>query len=138
MNPKQIDPVALEREFTVYIHTFMEKLVEFYKEYPPPPAGSTYVRTNKLFEGWHVLTERYSQHLRSTAFNTAVDKRRNPRPYMQFVQGIHQTPQHHMTGWLTFTPTNTVYGFQKYFEKDLKAIVKSHIAARKKPSKVEV
>ena len=56
--------------------------------YPPVPAGSTYKRTEKLFQGWkrEILSP-----LKIRIFN--------PVDYGVYVQGRQQTAKHKQTGW---------------------------------------
>ena len=56
--------------------------------YPPVPEGSTYVRTNNLFNAWD-----YKQ------VNPLAMKIENLMPYAGYVQGREQTAKHAGTGW---------------------------------------
>ena len=57
------------------------------KGYPPPKQGSSYIRTNKLFEGW----KREVKPMAVRIFN--------PVDYGIFVQGREQVAMHRATGW---------------------------------------
>lgn len=54
------------------------------KEYPPPPPGSTYVRTYALRDNWNVRTQRRD-------FSVIIE---NPTEYAPFVQGESQATVH--------------------------------------------
>ena len=58
------------------------------RRYPPPKQGSTYERTNKLFEGWK---REVLDHLKVKVYN--------PVEYGTYVQGRWQVDMHKTTGW---------------------------------------
>ena len=57
------------------IYRTMQAIVKELKEYPPPPLGSTYVRTGNLGRGWTITS-------RSNGYTL-----RNPVSYTKYVHG---------------------------------------------------
>lgn len=82
----------LEKDTIQYQKDWAQKLLEVVRTYPPERPGSTYQRTNTLFEGWQVSEPAYSGG--SLRMNIS-----NPVEYFTFVQGDAQQWYHAETGW---------------------------------------
>lgn len=128
VDPSKINVVAAQREVIDYMDRFMINLVKEVRNYPPPPGGSTYVRTRKLYGGWRVEAPKIqpSGAVVGFIYNAVEDtNRRVPKKYMSFVQGIWQTRQHSLTGWISVNDARAK--MLNEYRRGLQAIYSKHI-----------
>jgi hypothetical protein len=76
------------------MHRGVLRLQSYMQVYPPPPAGSKYVRSGTLGKRWTAKVD--------TSANGLVGRVGNRTAYGPFVQSnMFQTPWHRRTGWHT-------------------------------------
>lgn len=79
-------PGVLDRHLRRAMDASIKTVQRPAQEYPPPPAGSTYVRTGTLGRRWSSRVESIAGGVRGTL--------ENPTPYGPFVQGDQQAVVH--------------------------------------------
>lgn len=109
----QLVPIVLAGAVRVFQQQWANNVISDIKNYPPPPSGSTYVRTNRLFFGWHVVSG-------AGGFTVNIV---NNVPYAGFVQGDQQTWFHEQTGWLRIREHLDRDGYRA----GLQGVISSHI-----------
>ena len=86
---KKLDRIGDEKARRKALSIAAGKVQRMIRKYPPPPPNSTYIRTNRLHDGWK--TETKKDHAR--VFNGVS--------YAPFVQGEAMQAQIHQGRWVT-------------------------------------
>lgn len=91
---RQIASARAIAEIEAAAYDWGNRMVEKLRRYPPVPAGSTYVRTKALKEGW-----RWRRSYAGGALSVVVIN--DTAKYASFVQGRKQRSYHASHGWRT-------------------------------------
>lgn len=87
---------ATTRELRKEMEKVVADGVRYASDYPPAPAGSSYVRTRTLGRSWDRKVTQPGGTVLGVVFSN-----RNIAPYNVWVQGPTQTSYHAQTGWRT-------------------------------------